>query len=59
MFLLAMKLISKPTLDLMLTPGLDDYGYSVWIRDYKGANTKYKRMERYGSIMGANIIYVL
>jgi CubicO group peptidase (beta-lactamase class C family) len=52
--LFALKLIKKETLALMLEPGLDNYGYSVWIRDYKGANVKYKRMERYGSILGAN-----
>lgn len=51
-----LKLIKKETLVLMLKPGLDDYGYSVWIRDYKGPNAKYKRMERYGSIMGANTV---
>jgi len=51
-----LKLINKSSLDLMLTPGLDDYGYSVWIRDTKGENIKYKRMERYGRIMGANAV---
>jgi len=51
-----LKLIKKTSLDLMLTPGLDDYGYSVWIRGTKGKNVKYKRMERYGSIMGANAV---
>lgn len=44
------KLIKKETLDQLLTPGLDNYGYSVWIRDAG----KYKRMERYGRIAGAN-----
>ncbi|RLJ72147.1 CubicO group peptidase (beta-lactamase class C family) [Pedobacter alluvionis] len=51
-----LKLIKKETLALMLKPGLDNYGYSVWIRDYKGANIKYKRIERYGSILGANAV---
>jgi len=54
--LFELKLIKKSSLDLMLSPGLDDYGYSVWIRDTQGKNTKYKRMERYGSIMGANAV---
>ncbi|MCJ8211702.1 beta-lactamase family protein [Mucilaginibacter sp. RS28] len=53
-----LKLISKRALDLMLTPGLGEYGYSVWISDSKGKNNKYKRMERFGSIMGANDIVV-
>lgn len=54
--LFALKLVNKATLDLMLQPGLDDYGYSVWVKDFKGLATKYKRMERYGSIMGANSV---
>jgi len=37
-------------LDQLLAPGLDRYRYSVWIRDIG----KYKRMERYGRIAGAN-----
>lgn len=48
------KLIKKELLDQLLTPGLDEYGYSVWIRGGKGPDVKYKRMERYGRIMGAN-----
>lgn len=47
------KLIKKETLDQLLTPGLDSYGYSVWIRDAD----KYKRMERYGRIAGANTVW--
>lgn len=50
------KLIKKETLELMLQPGLDDYANSFWIRDYKGTNIKYKRAERYGSILGANAV---
>lgn len=45
-----LKLLKKETLDQLLTPGLDSYGYSVWILDAE----KYKRMERYGRIAGAN-----
>lgn len=51
--LFAFKLIKKETLDQLLTPGLDAYGYSVWIRDTQ----KYKRMERYGRIAGANCVW--
>jgi CubicO group peptidase (beta-lactamase class C family) len=47
------KLIKKETLALLLTPGLDNYGYSVWIR----GNQKYRRMERYGRISGANSVW--
>lgn len=51
--LFAFQLIKKETLDQLLTPGLDDYGYSVWVRDQQ----KYKRMERYGRIAGANTVW--
>lgn len=47
------KLIKKETLNQLLTPGLDDYGYSVWIRDVE----KFKRMERYGKIEGASCVW--
>lgn len=48
------QLINEKTLHQLLTPGLDDYGYSVWIRGSKESEAKYKRMERYGRIQGAN-----
>ena len=47
------KLIKKETLDQLLTPGLYDYGYSVWIRDVG----QFKRMERYGGIEGAQCVW--
>lgn len=49
-----LKLIKKESLNLMLTPGLEEYGYGVWIKG-KGLN---KRMERYGRIMGANAVWM-
>jgi CubicO group peptidase (beta-lactamase class C family) len=49
-----LKLIKRETLDLMLTPGLEEYGYGVWIR----GNGTDKRMERYGRIMGANTVWM-
>ncbi|WP_316846985.1 serine hydrolase domain-containing protein [Pedobacter psychrodurus] len=48
--LFSYKLIKQETLAQLLTPGLDGYGYSVWIR----GDLEYKRMERYGRIAGAN-----
>lgn len=48
-----LKLVKKETLEQLLTPGLDGYGYSVWIRDVG----KFKRMERYGKIEGANCVW--
>ncbi|MGS2765177.1 serine hydrolase domain-containing protein [Sinomicrobium sp. M5D2P9] len=47
------QLITKVSLDLMLTPGLDDYGYGVWVR----GEGDLKVMERFGSIMGANAVW--
>lgn len=52
--LFGLKLIKKSSLDLMLNPGLDDYGYGVWI---KGKDDD-KRMERYGRIMGINAVWM-
>lgn len=52
--LFSLKLINKKSLDLMLTAGLDDYGYGVWI---KGTGNE-KRMERYGRIMGLNAVWM-
>jgi len=51
--LFTFKLIKKETLQQLLTPGLDDYGYSVWIR----GNQEFRRMERYGRIAGANGVW--
>lgn len=51
------KLLKKETVDQLLKPGLDNYGYSAWIRDTQGENIKYKRMERYGRIAGANAVW--
>lgn len=52
--LFAHKLISSESLNLMLTPMLNEYGHGVWIR---GVGDK-KRMERYGSISGANAVWM-
>ncbi|PTS96147.1 hypothetical protein DBR11_19750 [Pedobacter sp. HMWF019] len=55
--LFVFQLIKEQTLNQLLTPGLDNYRYSVWIRDTKGNNSKYGRMERYGRIQGANGVW--
>jgi CubicO group peptidase (beta-lactamase class C family) len=52
--LFGLKLINKESMDLMLTPGLDDYGYGVWI---KGKGDE-KVLERYGRIMGINAVWM-
>ncbi|MBC7790860.1 MAG: beta-lactamase family protein [Anaerolineae bacterium] len=50
------KLLKRETLSLMLKPGLDDYGYGLWIRSIKIGRKEYRTAERYGSIMGANTL---
>jgi D-alanyl-D-alanine carboxypeptidase len=50
------KLIKQETLSLMLKPGLDEYGYGVWIRTVQVRGKQYRGMERPGRIMGANVL---
>ena len=38
----------------MLTPGLDNYGYSVWVDNVAVDNENYVVIKRPGRIMGAN-----
>ena len=47
------KLLKQDTLALMLKPGLDDYGYGVWIYESKFSNKKHTIVKRPGRIMGA------
>ncbi len=42
----------------MLTPGLDDYGYGLWIDSTEIAGRKRRFALRPGSIMGANAVLV-
>lgn len=45
------KLLEKETVKRLVTPGLDDYGYGVWVR-----GAEHPAMERYGRILGANTV---
>ena len=48
------RLLNKNTLDKMLTPGLGEYGYGVWVyKDYDIKHKMYTIVKRPGSIMGA------
>jgi D-alanyl-D-alanine carboxypeptidase len=47
------KLLKKETLALMVTPGLDDYGYGVWAYETKVNGKKHRVVKRPGQIMGA------
>ncbi|HEX6903935.1 MAG TPA: serine hydrolase domain-containing protein [Thermoanaerobaculia bacterium] len=47
------KLLKKETLALMVTPGLDDYGYGLWSYETKINGRKHRVVKRPGRIMGA------
>jgi CubicO group peptidase (beta-lactamase class C family) len=48
------KLLSAASLDLMLTPGLDGYGFGVWIGNPSFGGKTYRNINRPGGVMGAN-----
>ncbi|MGA9770765.1 MAG: serine hydrolase domain-containing protein [Blastocatellia bacterium] len=50
------KLLKPDTLSLMLKPGLDDYGYGLWIASTAIGGKQYKVAHRPGSVMGANVV---
>jgi CubicO group peptidase (beta-lactamase class C family) len=49
------RLLRPATLRAMLTPGLDDYGYGLWIATQDVAGAKHRFAQRPGRIMGANV----
>ena len=53
--------LTKPeSLEKLLTPGLDDYGYGLWSYSFTRDGKKYKVAKRPGSVMGANgVLYRL
>jgi D-alanyl-D-alanine carboxypeptidase len=50
------KLLKPASLSQMLTPGLDDYGYGLWIASADIGGGKHRFAQRPGSIMGANTL---
>lgn len=50
------KLLKPETLKLMLKPGLDDYGYGLWIANIEVRGKRHRVAHRPGSIMGANVV---
>jgi CubicO group peptidase (beta-lactamase class C family) len=50
------KLLKPETLSLMLKPGLDNYGYGLWIASIETGGKQYSVAHRPGSIMGANVV---
>jgi len=45
-------------LEKLLTPGLDEYGYGLWIYDLTRNSRKYRVYKRRGDIMGSNAMLV-
>jgi len=50
------RLLKPETLELMLTPGLDKYGYGLWITSTDVRGKPHRVAQRPGSIMGANTL---
>ena len=48
------KVLSAASLDLMLKPGLDGYGFGVWVGNPTFGGKSYRNVNRPGGIMGAN-----
>lgn len=52
------RLLKPESLRLLLTPGLDDYGYGVWVSAQKILGKPHPFAHRPGQIMGANVALV-
>lgn len=50
------RLLKSETLSLMLKPGLDNYGYGLWIASLEIGGKQYRFAQRPGRIMGANVV---
>jgi len=50
------RLLRRETLERMLTPGLDDYGYGLWSYSFTRGGVRHRVAKRPGSIMGANAV---
>lgn len=56
--LFSYMLVKKETLELMLHPGLEDYGFGLWIYDMKIKEKKFRVIKRPGDIMGAQAMFI-
>jgi CubicO group peptidase (beta-lactamase class C family) len=52
------KLIQPATLEKMIQPGPDDYGYGVWIDEIQAGGKTIKSVRRPGRIMGAQTMLI-
>jgi D-alanyl-D-alanine carboxypeptidase len=48
------KLLKPESLTLMLKPGLDNYGYGIWVPNLEIGGRHFRAAQRPGSVMGAN-----
>lgn len=49
------QLLRPATQRAMLTPGLDEYGYGLWVATQEVGTTEHRFAQRPGRIMGANV----
>jgi CubicO group peptidase (beta-lactamase class C family) len=52
------KLLNNESLYLMLKPGLDGYGFGMWIYDFDTNGKKFRVIKRPGDIMGSRAMFV-
>ena len=50
------RLLRPASLERMLKPGLDDYGYGLWVATHKIGGRPHRFAQRPGRIMGANVL---
>jgi D-alanyl-D-alanine carboxypeptidase len=50
------RLIKPDSLEKLLTPGLDEYGYGLWSYSFTREGKNYKVAKRPGSVMGVNSV---
>jgi CubicO group peptidase (beta-lactamase class C family) len=49
------RLLTRPSLDQLLTPGREDYGYGLWVASQNIGGKPHRFAQRPGQIMGANV----
>jgi D-alanyl-D-alanine carboxypeptidase len=50
------QLLKPESLALMLKPGLDNYGYGIWVPNLEIGGRHFRAAQRPGSVMGANCV---
>jgi len=52
------KLLTQESIDQLLKPGLDQYGFGIWVYQQEVKDRQYKVYKRPGEIMGSNAQFV-